>query len=906
MGQRKEWAVGLIKGFSAAGLLGVAALAAATPQILSAPTEAVVAEPELIEQIVIYRRALTVQDVKPSFGVPRPHAEDSDDNPVPADPAPSAITRYSTPLRLALPFPMTEAQAQAWAAQQMSPAEIEGVLVDRVVKPQGVVSSNDSLAYTLWNLAAGSTGTTQSEPVWPNHRGNGITVAVLDTGKVDHPDMQGVWTGGYDFLGNTDLSGDGDGRDADPTDTMNCIKDGTPQVGTPHGLHVASIIAARLNNNEGLVGVAPEASIMPVRVISGCGGVLSDVLDAMRWAVGLPVSGVPTNPNPVKILNLSLGTTSPGATCDTVTQGVIDQVLATGATIVVSTGNNGQDAITVPAACNGVIAVAATTKDGKRADYSNAGTGTTLAAAGGGCPVGAPANCNTDPYNFVAIAHHDGTSTGYRMGSGTSYAAPHVAGAVALLLAQDGTRSPSTIQGLLTASARPIAAGTCDGGLCGAGMLDVEAALVPPPFTVSASAQTANVRAGDAVVLEGDASSSAISPTFVWQQLTGPSVSLTLENDGRTARFIAPDVNGILSFRLTATDNTLASRSVDTNVTVTIAPVLAPVDPIHVEIGSSVRKAMKLADGGTPQAIAVDSSSVAQGVKIEGVEVVWNQPPEGDHQVEVTPYDSVGSGVPISVQVMVDRQDTASTTADATQNPMGGGGGLVGWHGAILLLLAGALLIPNRGGLGVMLPSAPRTVAHERALRSSTELATTVGVLAIAAMAIGIQAPTLAFDARSLPIFAWLASFSHIDAAHLVSNLLGLAMLQIVFARAIDARAWAAALLVAAPAAHFLAVGLGLHTWVAGLSTALHALAAWAIGIYWVDDRIRGRGFGPVLAVGLVIKLLLDALLQVQWPQAGAVASVALHASAAVIGLVGGVLIGHRRVAGSMAAVTTQ
>ena len=88
MGQWKDWAAGLIKGFGAGLLLGAAAQAAATPQILSAPTQAVVAEPELIDQIVIYRRALTVQDVKPSFGVPRSHADDNDENPVPADPAP--------------------------------------------------------------------------------------------------------------------------------------------------------------------------------------------------------------------------------------------------------------------------------------------------------------------------------------------------------------------------------------------------------------------------------------------------------------------------------------------------------------------------------------------------------------------------------------------------------------------------------------------------------------------------------------------------------------------------------------------------------------------------------------------------------------------------------------------------
>ncbi|MEZ5657631.1 MAG: S8 family serine peptidase [Burkholderiaceae bacterium] len=903
MGVTKNRADRLYRILLGGALAAAVGLAWATPPIVHAPTDQSSAQPELIEQIVIYRRSLSVLDVKPTSGLIAP-AEPDDAKRAGATALaslnPTPYSRFENPVRLSLPFPMTEAQAYAWAAQQMNPDEIEGVLIDRAVRSHGTVSSNDSLAYTLWNLAAGSPGTTQTEPVWPQYRGSGVTVAVLDTGKVDHPDMQGVWNGGYDFIVDPSKSGDGDGRDADPTDTMTCVLNGSQQTVIPHGLHVASIIAARLNNNEGLAGVAPLASIMPLRVISGCGGVLSDVLDAMRWAVGLPVSGLPTNPNPVKILNLSLGTTSPGATCNSVTQAVVDEVLATGAAIIVSTGNDGADSITVPAACNGVIAVAAATKDGQRADYSNAGAGTTLAAAGGGCAVGAASGCSTDPYNFVAIAHHDSSTAGYRMGAGTSYAAPHVAGAAALLLEQDSGRTGAQIKSLLADSTRAFIGSSCNGGLCGTGQLDVEAALVPPPFTVSASAQAGSMRAGDTGTLQATVSSGAISPSYVWQQLAGTSVTLTPANGGQSASFIAPQTNEVLSFRVTVTDATSAVKHADVGVTVSVPPALATIDPIQLEVGASLRQPMTLAGGGSPMAIAVDTASIAQGVQVDGAEVVWNQPPSGDHTVEVTPYDAVGSGVPFDMQVKVATAATQNSVDTATQNPMSGGGGLIGWHGAVLLLLAAGLLAPSRFALGVMLPSAGRSRRHDRAMRAATELAALFGFLALATAAMGAFAPAVSYGRHSAAAMAWLASFAHIDLSHLLSNLIGLALVQVVFARAIDARAWAVAVLVAAPAAHMFAVGLGLHSWVAGLSTALHALAAWAIGIYWVDDRIRGQSLGPVLATGLVVKLVLDGALQARWPEVGAQASVTLHASAAAIGLLGGVMIGHRRIAQAM------
>lgn len=877
-----------------AALLGVLLLAVSLPSGATPPIRHAQAgrsdQPELIERVVVYLRALSVQAVKPTLGTEDPQQDAS-----PAEP--DGAPRFGHPVRIELPYPMTEAAALAWAAQQVDGATVAGVVADRRIRSHGSISTNDSLAYVLWNLAAGDAGTTMTEPVWPQGRGTGVRVAVLDTGRVDHPDMQGAWLGGYDFISDTGHAGDGDGRDADPTDTMVCDGGSGQEAGTPHGLHVASIIGARMNNNEGLAGVAPEADIVPVRSISSCGGYLSDVLDAMRWAAGLSVSGVPDNPHPAKVLNLSLGTTSPGATCGPSVQAVVDEVLATGATIVVSTGNDGEDTITVPAACNGVIAVAAGSKDGKRTDYSNAGPGTTLTAAGGGCAPGAPAGCSSNAYNYVAIANHTGVVTDYRMGAGTSYAAPHVSGAVALLLERDANRTPADMKSLLTNGARPFAVGACPGDLCGPGLLDVEAALAAQGFTLSASAQAADARAGDSVLLQASASAGAISPVFTWSQLSGPAVVLTPENGGRDARFAAPETDATLEFQVSVTDNSATTRTAATTVRVSVAPVLAPVERIEVTPGTDIRQPMRLVDGDAPQAIAVDAGAIAKGVQVDGADIVWNDPPQGEYTVRVTPYDSVGAGVPVDLDVSV---AAVAKTDTATENPMGGGGGMVGWHGAVLLIIAGWLL--RRAARDPLLPNMPRRPASERSMRAGSNVAGAVAVAIVLVALAGVGAGA-AHSAGASPLALWWASFAHLDATHLAVNLLGLLLVQAVFARAIDPRAWAFALLVAAPAAHAIVVALGQHAWVAGLSTALHAVAAWAIACYWIVGQAQGRGPGAWLMAGLVLKLALDGVIVTVWPEAGAQSSQALHAWAAAIGGLAGCAAGTQRLRRLRAAV---
>jgi serine protease len=132
-----------------------------------------------------------------------------------------------------------------------------------------------------------------------------------------------------------------------------------------HGTHVAGTVAAATNNAVGVSGIDWASKLQPVRVLGKCGGYLSDIADAMRWAAGLSVPGTPLNANPARVINLSLG--GSGA-CSATLQSAVDSVIAAGTVVVAAAGNNAGDAGNFqPANCNGVIAVGATTRAGARA-----------------------------------------------------------------------------------------------------------------------------------------------------------------------------------------------------------------------------------------------------------------------------------------------------------------------------------------------------------------------------------------------------------------------------------------------------------------------------------------------------------------------------------------------------------
>lgn len=300
-----------------------------------------------------------------------------------------------------------------------------------------------------------------------------IRVAVLDTGiRGDHEDLAGQWAGGHDFVSMRLFARDGDGRDADPTDPGDFL---FRRSSSWHGSHVSGTIAAATDNGLGVAGIAPDTTLMPIRVLGvGGSGSMSDIIDAMRWAVGLPVPGVPSNATPARVLNLSLGGVGP---FDVAMQAVVDEVIAAGATIVAAAGNESADvANATPASCMGLIAVAATDRNGELARYSNFGPGIEISAPGGDVQ---------QPGGGVLSTVDLGTRTpqgdGYASYNGTSMATPHVAGVVALMLSVDPGLTPSEVLAKLQVSARPFPTGTrCaeTATLCGSGILDAHAAVL--------------------------------------------------------------------------------------------------------------------------------------------------------------------------------------------------------------------------------------------------------------------------------------------------------------------------------------------------------------------------------------------------------------------------------------------
>ncbi|WP_052351777.1 S8 family peptidase [Deinococcus pimensis] len=306
---------------------------------------------------------------------------------------------------------------------------------------------------------------------------NSPVVAVIDTGKTAHPDLANKWVGGYDFISSTSISGDGNGRDSDATD----VGDRTTSTGTSsfHGTHVAGTIGAVTNNASGVSGVNWSARILPVRVLGKGGGTTADIVDAIRWASGISVTGVPANAYPAKVINMSLGgNLGVGKTCsvdDPAEQSAINDAVARGTTVVVAAGNDNDNASHYsPASCNNTVTVAATETRNYRAPYSNYGSYVDLAAPGGDTSV----DRNGDGYvdGVLSTLKYDDGTYGYSFYQGTSMATPHVAGLVSLMYAVKSTITPAQVLTTLKNASTPLSSTACSAG-CGAGLVDARKAV---------------------------------------------------------------------------------------------------------------------------------------------------------------------------------------------------------------------------------------------------------------------------------------------------------------------------------------------------------------------------------------------------------------------------------------------
>jgi serine protease len=349
--------------------------------------------------------------------------------------------------------------------------DIEFAEPDRLLQP--LLTPNDSRYLEQWHYSE-ATGGLRANTAWDQASGTGVVVAVLDTGVRPHADLAANLVAGYDMIGDLAVANDGNGRDGDASDPGDWVTAGECGVGSAarnsswHGTHVAGTIAAVTNNAAGVAGVAFGAKVQPVRVLGKCGGYTSDIADGITWASGGTVSGVPANPTPARVINMSLGGSG---SCSTTTQNAVNGARSRGTVVVVAAGNSNLNASNFnPANCAGVVTVAATDRNGAKAYYSNFGAAVDVAAPGGDVRAAAT--------NGVLSTLNSGTTTpgadSYAWYQGTSMATPHVAATVALMLQKNAALTPDQAESLLKSSARAFP-GTCS--QCGSGIVDANAAV---------------------------------------------------------------------------------------------------------------------------------------------------------------------------------------------------------------------------------------------------------------------------------------------------------------------------------------------------------------------------------------------------------------------------------------------
>jgi serine protease len=456
-------------------------------------------------------------------------------------------------------------------------------------------------AISAWAITTGSTGT---------------VIADVDTGvRFDHPDLLRAGFGGrllpgYDFvdqdynrttgaaLGTFLIANDGDGWDPDPsdpgdwissTDLMNplfppatCGDPSTnngPSDSSWHGTRVMGVLGALTDNSVGVAGMTWNPYLLPVRALGKCGGYDSDILAGMQWAAGLSVTGVPDNPYPADIINLSLGGSG---TCDATSlyPSVISSLTVMGVLIVASAGNGGST-VDEPANCPGVLAVAGLRNVGTKVGYSSFGQEVGIAAPAGNCVNSSSGAClrsiDTTYNTGLTVPAVNSYTDQINVNLGTSFSAPIVSGIVALMRAVNANLTPVQLiariessaaafpqpatliaSGYVCPSADPVS-GECacpnDHSQCGYGMANALNAVKAAQRPIAAVVVPASTGADSPAVL--DASGSAAScgrsiASFAWS--ANPS---TLIPAGATAAQVTVTPNGTAgTVTLLVTDNT--------------------------------------------------------------------------------------------------------------------------------------------------------------------------------------------------------------------------------------------------------------------------------------------------------------------------------------------------------------
>ncbi len=356
---------------------------------------------------------------------------------------------------------------------------------------------NDSLVEQQWHSAAAGLPVAWTQENGSSHE---VIVAVIDSGfDLSHPDLSAKFVQGYDFCGSANCAaanGDADASNGNPSNN--------------HGTHVAGIVAATGNNNQGVAGVAygTKVKVLPIKIFDdfGEGATIANFIDAIHWAVGIPIEGVPDNQNPASIINMSLG-----AYFDSVSvQDVINEARNAGALLLAATGNDGVNRVMSPAAANNVLGVGSIGTAFTRSCFSNYGSDPNngvgkvdlLAPGGNGRGCANEGILSTFP---------NGT---YGELAGTSMATPVAAGVAALMLSQTPALTVEQLEQQLLASTY-YDASYMNESEYGAGILraDLALGLPGPGSSVTISADGASDSALDTVILDLEGGSDSFELT---------------------------------------------------------------------------------------------------------------------------------------------------------------------------------------------------------------------------------------------------------------------------------------------------------------------------------------------------------------------------------------------------------
>lgn len=278
---------------------------------------------------------------------------------------------------------------------------------------------------------------------WKAAQGDGVIVAVIDTGVAKVPDLaEGQIVGGWNFVNDTADAADDHG----------------------HGTHVAGTIAQSTHNGIGVAGIAFHAKIMPIKVLSARGsGSVSGIANGIRWAAD----------HGAKVINMSLG----GPMASSVLAKAVKYAHDKGVVVVCAAGNDGRGKVSYPAAYPHAIAVAATQFDETTTFYSNWGKEIDIAAPGGNTRVDQNGDGQPDGVLQNTIVPGDIGRNDYLWFMGTSMASPHIAGVAALVVGQ-GVTDPDAVEAILKSTAHePKTAKKDNQNRYGAGIVDAAAAV---------------------------------------------------------------------------------------------------------------------------------------------------------------------------------------------------------------------------------------------------------------------------------------------------------------------------------------------------------------------------------------------------------------------------------------------